>query len=79
MLSHPLLPKLKELRLSGMVDSLEERAELAREQKLTPVECLALMIDDEIERRRQTLVEADREVHVLEKLRQRQAEHGEPG
>ena len=53
MLSHPLLPKLKELRLSGMVDSLEERAELAREQKLSPVEFLALMIDDEIERRRQ--------------------------
>jgi len=52
-LSHPLLPKLKELRLSGMVDTLEERAELAREQKLFPVEFLALMIDDEIERRRQ--------------------------
>jgi DNA replication protein DnaC len=53
MLNHPLLPKLKELRLSGMVDSLEERAELAREQKLSPVEFLALLIDDEIERRRQ--------------------------
>lgn len=53
MLSHPLLPKLKELRLSGMVDTLEERAELAREQKLSPVEFLALLIDDEIERRRQ--------------------------
>jgi len=36
-----------------MVDTLEERAELAREQKLSPVEFLALMIDDEIERRRQ--------------------------
>ena len=53
MLSHPLLPKLKELRLSGMVDTLEERAELAREQKLSPVEFLALLIDDEIDRRRQ--------------------------
>lgn len=53
MLSHPLLPKLKELRLSGMVDSLEERAEIAREQKLLPIEFLALLIDDEIERRQQ--------------------------
>jgi DNA replication protein DnaC len=48
---HPLLPKLKQLRLSGMVESLEERAELAREQKLSPVEFLALLLDDEIERR----------------------------
>ncbi len=47
MLNHPLLPKLKELRLSGMVDTLEERAELAREQKLSPVEFLALLSDDE--------------------------------
>lgn len=53
MLSHPLLPKLRELRLSGMVETLEERAELAREQNLAPVEFLALLIDDEIERRRQ--------------------------
>ena len=51
MLSHPLLPKLKALRLSGMADSLEERSELAREQKLTPVEFLALLLDDEIDRR----------------------------
>jgi len=51
MLTHPLLPKLKDLRLSAMVDSLEERAELAREQKLSPVEFLALLLDDEIDRR----------------------------
>ena len=53
MLSHPLLPKLRELRLSGMTETLEERSELAREQNLTPVEFLALLIDDEIERRHQ--------------------------
>lgn len=53
MLRHPLLPKLRELRLSGMVDSLEERAELAREQSMSPVEFLALLLDDELERRRQ--------------------------
>ena len=51
MLTHPLLPKLKQLRLSGMVESLEERADLAREQGLSPVEFLALLLDDEIERR----------------------------
>jgi len=51
MLMHPLLPKLKQLRLSGMVESLEERAELTREQKLSPTEFLALLLDDELERR----------------------------
>jgi len=51
MLTHPLLPKLKELRLSAMVDTLEARSELAREQGLTPTEFLALLLDDEIERR----------------------------
>jgi DNA replication protein DnaC len=53
MLTHPLLPKLKELRLSGMLQSLEARAELAREQQLSPVEFLALLLEDELERRHQ--------------------------
>jgi len=53
MLTHPLLPKLKELRLSGMLASLQERAELAKEQQLSPVEFLALLIEDELERRHQ--------------------------
>jgi len=53
MLTHPLLPKLKELRLSGMLGSLEERAALAQEQQLSPVEFLALLIEDELERRHQ--------------------------
>ena len=53
MLTHPLSPKLKELRLSGMLQSLEARAELAREQQLSPVEFLALLLDDELERRHQ--------------------------
>ena len=53
MLTHPLLPKLKELRLSGMLASLEERAALAREQQLSPVEFLALLLEDELERRHQ--------------------------
>ncbi len=53
MLTHPLSPKLKELRLSGMLGSLEERAALAQEQQLSPVEFLALLIEDELERRHQ--------------------------
>ncbi len=53
MLTHPLLPKLKELRLSGMLQSLEERSALAQEQQLSPVEFLALLIEDELERRHQ--------------------------
>lgn len=55
MLIHPLSPKLKELKLSGMLLSLEERAELAREQKLSPIEFLSLLLDDEIERRHQNV------------------------
>jgi len=53
MLTHPVLPKLKELRLSGMLASLQERAEMAREQQLSPVEFLALLLEDELERRHQ--------------------------
>ena len=54
MKTHPLLPKLKALRLSGMLDSLEERAEQARLGHLGPVEFLALLLDDELARREQT-------------------------
>jgi len=51
MLSHPLLPKLKELRLSGMANTLEQRAALASANAMTPIDFLALLLDDEIERR----------------------------
>jgi len=53
MLSHPLLPKLKQLRLSGMAQTLEGRAALASANAMTPVDFFALMIEDEIERREQ--------------------------
>jgi DNA replication protein DnaC len=53
MLSHPLLPKLKQLRLSGMACTLEERAGLASATAMTPVDFFALLIEDEIERREQ--------------------------
>jgi hypothetical protein len=53
MLTHPLLPKLRELKLSGMLETLEARTQLAQETRLSPSEFLALLLDDEIERREQ--------------------------
>jgi DNA replication protein DnaC len=53
MLTHPLLPKLRELKLSGMLETLEARTQLAQEKSLGPTEFLALLLDDEIERREQ--------------------------
>ncbi len=53
MMAHPLLPKLRELRLSGMLLTLEARATQATERGLTPTEFLALLLDDELERRHQ--------------------------
>ena len=52
-LVHPLLPKLKQLRLSGMLSTLEVRADQAAREQLAPGEFLALLLDDEIERRDQ--------------------------
>jgi len=54
MISHPLLPKLRQLRLSTMALTLEVRAAQAAERQLTPIEFLALLLDDELERRSQT-------------------------
>jgi DNA replication protein DnaC len=53
MMPHPLLPKLRRLKLSGMVLTLDTRAAQAVERGLTPVEFLALLLDDELERRDQ--------------------------
>lgn len=53
MMTHPLLPKLKTLRLSGMLETLDERVRLAEHESLAPVEFLALLLDDEIGRREQ--------------------------
>jgi DNA replication protein DnaC len=53
MLTHPLLPKLRALFLSGMADTLDERAQMAQLQNLTPIDFLALLLDDEIDRRQQ--------------------------
>ena len=54
MQTHPLLPKLKRLRLGGMAYTLAQRSQEAIDRSLPPVEFLALLVDDEIERREQT-------------------------
>lgn len=48
-----LTPHLKQLRLSGILDSLEVRNKQAVEQKLAYTDFLALLIEDEIARREQ--------------------------
>jgi DNA replication protein DnaC len=53
MMTHPLLPKLRELKLSGMLNTLDLRAEQARQENLSPLEFFALLLDDELERRDQ--------------------------
>ena len=51
MMPHPLLPKLRALRLSGMIQTLETRASQAVQGNLAPTEFLAILLDDELERR----------------------------
>jgi len=53
MITHPLQPKLRQLKLSGMLQTLELRAQQAVDRQLSPVEFLALLLDDELERRSQ--------------------------
>src|SRR6266508_170410 len=48
-----LTPHLKQLRLSGILDSLEARNRQAIESKLAYIEFLALLIEDEVARREQ--------------------------
>jgi DNA replication protein DnaC len=48
-----LIPMLKELRLSGVLDSLEQRNRQAIEQKLAYTDFLAMVVQDEIARRAQ--------------------------
>lgn len=48
-----LIPMLKQLRLSGILDSLESRNRLAIEEKLSYTDFLATIVQDEIARRTQ--------------------------
>jgi DNA replication protein DnaC len=49
----PLEPLLKQLRLSGILDSLEARNRQAIEAKLAYTDFLALLVEDEVARRDQ--------------------------
>jgi DNA replication protein DnaC len=53
MMTHPLLPKLRQLNLSGMLHTLDLRAEQASQENLSALEFFALLLDDELERRDQ--------------------------
>lgn len=53
MMSHPLIPKLRQLKLSGILQTLDVRVSQAVDQQLAPLEFLALLLDDELERRSQ--------------------------
>jgi DNA replication protein DnaC len=48
-----LIPMLKQLRLSGVLDSLENRNRQAIEEKLSYTDFLATIVQDEIARRTQ--------------------------
>jgi DNA replication protein DnaC len=53
MMSHPLAPKLRQLKLSGILQTLDVRVSQTVDQHLAPLEFLALLLDDELERRNQ--------------------------
>jgi DNA replication protein DnaC len=52
-LNHQLIPKLKTLRLSGILETLDVRNRQAIEEKCTYVEFLMRLMEDEVERRGQ--------------------------
>jgi DNA replication protein DnaC len=52
-ISHQLIPKLKSLRLSGILETLEVRNRQAIEEKSSYVEFLQRLLEDEVERRAQ--------------------------
>ncbi|HLF92056.1 MAG TPA: ATP-binding protein [Planctomycetota bacterium] len=52
-LKSQLMPKLKNLRLSGILETLEVRIQQAIEEKCTYVEFLQKLLEDEVERRGQ--------------------------
>ena len=53
-LTHHLIPQLKQLRLSGILDTLDVRTQQAIQEKLSYGEFLCRLIQDEVERRAQT-------------------------
>lgn len=53
-LTHQLIPMLKQLRLSGILETLEVRNRAAVDAKLSYVDFLAQLVEDEVERRAQS-------------------------
>ena len=56
-LNHQLVPKLKNLRLSGILATLEVRTQQAVAEKLSYVDFLERLVEDEVERRAQKQLE----------------------
>ncbi|MBF0437121.1 MAG: hypothetical protein HQL77_17385 [Magnetococcales bacterium] len=52
-LQHHLEPKLKRLRLSGILETLEDRTNQAIDGKIAYTDFLERLLEDEIERREQ--------------------------
>jgi DNA replication protein DnaC len=52
-MTHQLIPFLKRLRMSGVLETLDVRNQQAIEEKWTYVEFLARLLEDEVERRAQ--------------------------
>ena len=52
-LKHQLIPQLKQLRLSGILDSLEDRHQQALDGKWSYIDFLERLLQDEVERRAQ--------------------------
>ena len=57
MTSEELDRALRQLRLGGMADRLAVRAQQARSDNLGPLDFLSLLVNDELERRRDRLIE----------------------
>lgn len=56
MRAHELQTKLKALKLGGMLQTLEMRRAQAEDQRLGQIEFLALLLDDEIDRRQSKML-----------------------
>ena len=52
-MTHQLIPFLKRLRLSGILDTLDARNQQAIDGKWTYIEFIARLLEDEVERRSQ--------------------------
>ena len=48
---------LRQLRLSGMANTLQTRLAQAQAEKMVPVDLIAVLVNDELQRRRDRLLE----------------------